>query len=67
LDVLNLPTNPNVNASLLTWINDEYFLLDLRSQDDCSLNIATLRGIVTEVARTAGDICPRRLDFSLLK
>ena len=68
LDVLNVPTDPNVRVPpQLTWINDEYFLLFLRSQDVCTLNIATLRGVVTEIARTPPDLCPRRVDLSLPK
>jgi hypothetical protein len=67
LDVLNVPTDPNVRASPLTWINNEYFLLLLRSRDVCTLNIATLRGVVTEIASTSPDFCPRSIDFSLPK
>ncbi len=68
LDVLNIPTDPNVRIPpQLTWINDEYFLLFLRSQDACTLNIATLRGVATEIARTPLDLCPRRVDLSLPK
>jgi len=68
LDVLDVPTDPNVQASpQLTWINDEYFLLLLRSSDACVLNIATLQGVVTEIASTPPDVCPRSVDFSLPK
>ena len=67
LDVLNNPTDPNVRASPFTWINDEYFLLVLRGQDVCTLNIATLRGVVTEIASASPDFCPRSIDFSLPK
>jgi hypothetical protein len=31
------------------------------------LNIATLQGMVTEIASTSPDICPRGVDFSLPK
>jgi len=68
LDFLNVPTKPNVHIPpQLTWINDEYFLLVLRSVDACTLTVATLQGIVTEIARTAPDTCPRDVDFSLAK
>ncbi|HEU0292773.1 MAG TPA: hypothetical protein VFR47_08545, partial [Anaerolineales bacterium] len=68
LDVLNVPTDPNVHASpQLTWINDEYFLLVLRSSDVCTLNIAILPGVVKEIARTPPNVCPRSVDFSLSK
>jgi len=65
LDVLNMPSDPNVHASPpLTWMSDEYFLLILRSDDACTLNVATLQGVVTEITRTAPDSCPKA-DFSL--
>jgi len=68
LDVLNVPADPNVRVPpQLTWINDEYFLLFLRSQNVCTLNIATLRGVVTEIVRAPLDHCPRRVDLSLPK
>lgn len=68
LDVLNIPTDPDVHASLpLTWINDEYFLLVLRSSDACTLNIATLQGRITEITRTPPDNCLRGVTFSLAK
>jgi hypothetical protein len=68
LDFLNVPTDPDVYAlPQLTWINDEYFLLLLRSQDVCTLNVATLQGVVTEIASTPPDVCPQRVDFSLPK
>ena len=68
LDFLNVPTDPDVYASpQLTWINNEYFLLVLRSQDVCTLSVATLQGVVTEIARTPPDVCPWRRDFSLSK
>ena len=67
LDVLNLPTDPSVRASPpLTWIDDEYFLLTLYSDDACMLHVATLQGVVTEIARTPRDSCPEA-DFSLSK
>lgn len=68
LDVLNIPTNPNVHAALpLTWINSEYFLLFLRSQDVCTLNVATLHGVVTEIVSAPPDVCPWSVDFNLSK
>jgi hypothetical protein len=66
LDVLNVPPNPNARASAeWTWINSEYFLLFLRSEDICTLNVATLQGVVTEVANTPADVCPWMFDFNL--
>ena len=66
LDVLNVPTDPNVRASPgWTWINNEYFLLFLRSEDVCTLNVATLQGVVTEIASTPPDVCPWIVDFNL--
>lgn len=66
LDVLNVPTDPNVRASPpLMWVNNEYFLLVLRSEDTCTLSIATLQGIVTQIASTSSKVCPRGVDFSL--
>jgi hypothetical protein len=68
LDILNVSTDPNVQASArLTWINAEYFLLLLRSSDACVLNIATLQGIVTEITRTSPDVCLRGIGSSLPK
>ncbi|MCC7188010.1 MAG: hypothetical protein IT312_04640 [Anaerolineales bacterium] len=66
IDFLNVSTAPNVHIPpQLTWINDEYFLLTLRSVDACTLTIATLQGIVAEIARTLPKICPRGIAFSL--
>ena len=66
LDFLNVPTDPNVHASpQLIWISNEYFLLVLRSRDACTLNVATLQGVVTEIASTPPELCPRTPDFSL--
>jgi len=68
LDVLNVPTAPNIHIpQQLIWVNDEYFLLVLRSIDMCTLNIATLEGIVTEITRTPPDKCPWNIDFSFPK
>ena len=65
LDVLNVPTDPDVQVSpQLTWMNDQYFLLTLRSSDSCTLSIATLEGIVAEIIRTPPNSCPDA-DFSL--
>jgi len=67
LDFLNVRTDPDVSVSPhLTWMNDEYFLLRLSSEDICTLNVATLQGVVTEITRTVPDSCPRA-DFSLPK
>jgi hypothetical protein len=66
LDVLNIPTDPNVGAlPEWTWIDSEYFLLFLRSEDVCTLNVATLQGVVTEIASTQPDVCPWMFDFNL--
>jgi hypothetical protein len=66
LDVLNVPTDPNVHASPeWTWINSEYFLLFLRGEDVCMLNVATLHGMVTEIASTPLDVCPWIVDSNL--
>jgi len=68
LDVLNIPTGPDVHVSpKLIWIDNEHFLLVLRSSDVCTLNVATLHGVVTEIVRTPPDVCPRGIDFSLPK
>jgi hypothetical protein len=66
LDVLNVPTDPNVRALLeLAWISSEYFLFFLRSEDVCTLNVATLHGMVTEIASTPPDVCPWIVDSNL--
>lgn len=68
LDVLNMPTDPNIHALRpLTWINDEYFLLVLRSREICTLNVATLQGVATEIAHMSSDACPQMVDSSLPK
>lgn len=68
LDILNVPTDPNARVpSQMTWINDEYFLVVLRRDDLCTLNVATLPGVVTEITRTPPDNCPRGVTFSLAK
>lgn len=68
LDVLNVPTDPNFHASPpLTWINDEYFLLVLRSRDACTLSVATLAGVITEITSAPADVCPWQVDVSLPK
>jgi hypothetical protein len=68
IDFLNVPTEPHVHIHpQLMWINDEYFLLIRRSVDACTLTIASFRGIVTEIARTAPDNCPRGIAFSVPK
>jgi len=63
LDIFNTPSDSNNYASSI-WINNDFFLLVLRSQDVCTLSIATLQGIVTEITNTPSDICPR-VDFNL--
>jgi len=66
LDVLNVPTDPNVQASpQLIWMNAEFFLLVLLRSDVCTLSVATLQGVVTEIASTPPDVCPQRVDFNL--
>ena len=66
VDFLNVPTDPDVYASpQLRWINNEYFLLVLRSLDECTLSVGTLQGVMTEIARTPPDVCPWSPDFSL--
>jgi len=66
LDVLNVPTDPNVQASpQLIWMNAEFFLLVLRRSNVCTLSVATLQGVVTEIASTPPDVCPQRVDFNL--
>lgn len=65
LDVLNVPTDPTVHHSpRLIWVDDEYFLLVLRGEEACTLSIATLQGVVTEIIRTPPDLCPEP-DLSL--
>lgn len=65
LDFLNGPANPNMYSSRpLTWVNNEFFLLILRNQDHCTLNVATLQGIVAEIAHASAEACPEA-DFSL--
>lgn len=67
VDILNVPTDPDViDSPDLLWINDEHFLLLLRSQDACTLSVATLSGVAAEIIRTQPDHCSR-LDFSLSK
>lgn len=66
LDVLNVPTDSNVRAlPELAWINSEYFLLFLRSEDLCTLSVATLQGVVTEIASTPPDVCQWIFDVNL--
>jgi hypothetical protein len=66
LDVLNLPSDATVRAlPELTWINREYFLVFLRSEDLCTLNVATLQGVVAEIASTPADVCPWMFDVNL--
>lgn len=68
LDILNASTESHVHISpQLTWINEEYFLLILCSRDMCTLNIATLQGIVTEITQTSPDKRPQNIDFSFPK
>ncbi|HRQ32649.1 MAG TPA: hypothetical protein PLM89_06060 [Anaerolineales bacterium] len=67
LDILNASSGLDVDASSQGWIDDNYFLLILRSSDTCALYISTLQGIVTEITRTPPDKCPREINFSFLK
>jgi len=65
LDFLNGPASPNVYSSRpLAWINDKYFLINLSSRDYCTLNVATLQGVVVEIARALAEACPEA-DFSI--
>lgn len=53
IEFLNMLNEFNVGISEhWVWIDDEYFLLKLQNEETCTLNIATLQGIVKEVIRT---------------
>ena len=66
LDFLNVPTAPNFFVPpQLTWIDQRYFLLVLPGRDACTLSVATLQGVVTEIASTPLDDCHWRVDFNL--
>ena len=66
LNFINTLTNSDINAHVqLRWVNNEYFLLVLGSQDMCTLSVATMQGVVTEITRTSSKVCPGRFDFSL--
>ena len=68
LDMLNVPTNPQFRVPPhLTWIDDEYFLLVLPSIDVCTINVATLEGIISEIASTQLSACTQDIAFSLPK
>jgi hypothetical protein len=43
----------------ITWINDEYFLLSLRSFEASSLSVATLDGIIAQVFLAPAESWPQ--------
>jgi len=53
IEFLNMLNESDVDISeQWVWIDDEYFLLKLQDEETCTLNIATLQGIVKEIIRT---------------
>lgn len=48
---LNKLSENNKAVFVLNWIDDKYFLIRLVEERTCTLNIATLEGMVTEIVR----------------
>ena len=66
LDILNVTTDSSIDAYLqMIWLNKKFFLFVLQRENTCMLSIATLQGIVTQIASTPTNICPQGIDFSL--
>ena len=42
----------------MRWIDDRYFLLNLRGRDTCTLTVATLQGVITEIVGAETEDCP---------
>ncbi len=67
LEFVNVPSDAQVYSKpQLTWMDETYFLLTLRSMDICTLRIASLQGVAAEIVTTASDTCPDA-DFSFAK
>ncbi len=67
LDFISSPNEPRGESyPILSWINNSQFIFQMRNEESCTIYIATLEGVITELVRTKTDSCPM-VDYSLLE